>query len=167
MSETTTSSRTTVALPSERFAQLKGLADARQLSPAGLIDHWIDEAVEKGEPGASHPPGYWALRDDDIVFLQIAGQHLPAVKNQRAALLATVLQGAAGVSQPNTKFELPVGRAVPVDLDDEGARLTVGRHGRGVLFVLDESGKQTKFAAPPSLVASVARQIWKELGPSN
>lgn len=162
---TSTTARTTLGLPVERFEQLKALAKARDLAPAALVEEWIVQAVTSGAPGGFELPGYSAFRDDDVIVVEIAGRALPMMKVRDALKLSILLDGAAPTTGTDIlvnmrgPFTLSLGAAVPLDLGE--ATLIVGRKGRGVMFVLKNhaTGKIDKFSAPTSYVADLARMI--------
>lgn len=162
-SQITPTARGSVGLPAERVAQIRALAEARGITSTAIIEEWINRAIAEGAPGAIELPGFMAMRDDDSVFIQIAGRDLPWMKVQKAILLATVLDGAADTPNPVHEFNLPTGRAIPVDLDQ--ATLTIGRHSRAVIFFLTdkETGKVEKFATPASFITDMARIIRAEI----
>ena len=155
----TITARGSIGLPAERVAQIRALAEVRRITTTALIEEWIDRTIAEGAPGAIELPGFMAVRDDNTVIIQIAGHQLPGMKVRTALLLAIVLDGAAGTQSPIREFDLPTGRAIPFDLDKK--TLTIGRHGRAVLFALmdKETGNVEKFATPTSFITDIAWMI--------
>ncbi|KQT77976.1 hypothetical protein [Methylobacterium sp. Leaf466] len=155
------SPRTTITLPRARFEQLAAIADKRGLpNPTAVIEAWIARAIAEGEI-SPQTPGFSVVRDDDVVAIQIAGHHLPFVKIQKAAVIASVLSAAAGEPDEELGFYLEVGRPVVLDLGDGNGTLAIGRVGRGVKFILKtDAGSCTKmFSCPPGLAMDVVNQI--------
>ncbi|WP_410824347.1 hypothetical protein [Methylobacterium oryzisoli] len=153
----------TIGLPAERLAQLREIAKARGTTIVGIVEAAIAQAVEDGEIPDELPGLASVVPDDDILCLTIRGAPLPFLTREKAMVISTVLEAAAGVVHGDLGFSIKVGKGTAVDLGS-GVKLMIGRHAKAVLIsIVDaKTGEpRMKTATTPSLALDLAQIIRK------
>lgn len=142
-------------LPIERAAQLKALADARQLGLNELIEGIITDGILAGEiPDAT--PGFDVrpvkAREPAVSFSVQGRFGFSRMRSTEARLLADALEAVADGRS--------VGKAL--DAKKRDSSFKIARKGRGLILVgEDASGEIGRHSITPGIARDLARQLRK------
>lgn len=158
-------------LPAARAGQIKALATAKGIGLGEAVEHLLNLAIEAGDIDDSIP-GWEVKREGEFITLTLDGQPIPAMHIEVASTVAGNFERAG--------TEMQVGRGAPQLWGFKSPampcayRLTVGRHGSGVVIVFEEfeqgaqtgegtyaldTSKRTVAAMTRGMAVDLARQI--------